>query len=85
MAALEAGPQVAMSAEQLLERREAERAAAERANGGKTVVKLSALMKYIMAKRAASKTDKERRRDKAQTLRATAKVRWVTGHHPRRR
>ena len=65
-----------MSAEQLLERREAERVAAERANGGKAVVKLSALMKYIMAKRAASKSDKDRRREKAQSLRSGgAKVR----------
>jgi Na+/alanine symporter len=48
LAALSAGPAAAASAETMLERRETAKAAAERANGGKAVVKLSALMKFIM-------------------------------------
>ena len=56
LAELEAGPKVSVSAETLLDRRESERAAEARVNGGRAPVKMSALLKYLAAKRA-----KERR------------------------
>ena len=46
LAELEAGPKVAVSAETLLDRRESERAAEARVNGGRAPVKMSALLKY---------------------------------------
>ena len=52
LAELEAGPKVAVSAETLLDRRESERAAEARVNGGRAPVKMSALLKYLAAKRA---------------------------------
>ena len=52
LAELEAGPKVSVSAETLLDRRESERAAEARVNGGRAPVKMSALLKYLAAKRA---------------------------------
>ena len=52
LAELEAGPKAAVSAETLLDRRESERAAEARANGGRAPLKMSALLEYLAAKRA---------------------------------
>lgn len=62
LAQLEAGPEHMPSAEAQLEKREADRAAAVAANGGKAPVKTTALMEFIMQKRREKVAEKDRRR-----------------------